>query len=316
MPGHVVLFYEHDEQLARSVGTYLLDGLRAGDVAVVVATEPHLRAFEAVIADGGVDVDGARADGRLVTLDAGELLDRFVVEGWPEAVSFDAVVGDLVRRAGGGGRGVRVYGEMVALLWDAGHVPAAIELEALWNRLGGQVPFSLFCAYPAASVAGDGQAAAVARVCALHAEVVDGGHRPAVAEETRTFDVDPTALGTARRFVAGVLQAWGYGALAGERGIEDLRLAVGELVSNAVRHGRAPIGITLSRHPDRVRIEVRDHGGGRPAVREVEPTGANPGGWGLRFVDHLADTWGTHTTGGITVVWLERLLPWPAPAHG
>ena len=80
-------------------------------------------------------------------------------------------------------------------------------------------------------------------------------------------------------------------------------------MSNAVRHGRAPIGITLSRHPDRLRIEVSDHGGGRPAVREVQHAGTNPGGWGLRFVDHLADTWGTHTTGGVTVVWLERLLP-------
>jgi anti-sigma regulatory factor (Ser/Thr protein kinase) len=176
-----------------------------------------------------------------------------------------------------------------------------------------QVPFSLFCAYPAASVAGDGHTAAVAEVCQLHSEVVksrprqDG--RSALSEETRSFGADPAALGAARRFVAGVLDSWGYGALFGNHGVEDLKLAVGELMTNAVRHGKEPIRISLTRHPDRVRIEVQDHGGGHPAIREIQPTGAQPGGWGLRFVDRLADAWGTHTIDEVTVVWLERLLP-------
>lgn len=312
-PVHVVLFYEHDEQLTQAAGAFLLDGLRAGDVVVIVATDEHLRAFETEIADGAVDVDEARAAGRLVTLDAGELLDRFLVEGWPEAIPFDGVIGNLVRQAGESGRPVRVYGEMVALLWDAGHVPAAIELEALWNRLGEQVPFSLFCAYSEASVVGDGQAAAVAQVCQLHSEVVE---RPsqvaagsAVIEETCTFDDKSATVGAARRFTAGVLDSWGLGELLGDGEIEDLRLAVGELVANAVRHGKAPIRIRVARHADRVRIEVRDHGGGHPAIREVQHIGADAGGWGLRFVSRLADAWGTHTVGGLTSVWLERLLP-------
>ena len=44
---------------------------------------------------------------------------------------------------------VCVFGEMVWLLWDAGQVNAAIEVETLWNELGHQYPFSLLCAYPA-----------------------------------------------------------------------------------------------------------------------------------------------------------------------
>jgi hypothetical protein len=43
---------------------------------------------------------------------------------------------------------VRVFGEMVSLLWDAGLIDAAVELEVLWNELGVQYPFSLLCAYP------------------------------------------------------------------------------------------------------------------------------------------------------------------------
>jgi hypothetical protein len=36
---------------------------------------------------------------------------------------------------------------MVSLLWDASLTDAAIEVEAMWNELGAQYPFSLLCAY-------------------------------------------------------------------------------------------------------------------------------------------------------------------------
>ena len=34
-----------------------------------------------------------------------------------------------------------VYGEMVAVLWAAGDVMAAAELEELWNDLAREIPF-------------------------------------------------------------------------------------------------------------------------------------------------------------------------------
>jgi hypothetical protein len=40
--------------------------------------------------------------------------------------AFDEVVGGLVREASASGRPVRAYGEMVAVLWAAGDVAAAI----------------------------------------------------------------------------------------------------------------------------------------------------------------------------------------------
>jgi len=88
----------------------------------------------------------------------------------------------------------------------------------------------------------------------------------------------------------------------------DLHLAVGELVTNAVRHGKAPIRLTMTKRLDRIRIEVHDHGGGRPAIRPVQITGPNRGGWGLRMVDQLVDAWGTTTTGDLTTVWVEQPL--------
>ena len=77
----------------------------------------------------------------------------------------------MLRQAARAGRPVRVFGEMVSLLWDASLSDAAIEVEAMWNELGAQYPFSLLCAYPADSVRGDQHLDALAEVCRVHASV-------------------------------------------------------------------------------------------------------------------------------------------------
>jgi anti-sigma regulatory factor (Ser/Thr protein kinase) len=43
---HVVHFYEHDTELVAAVGTALTHAAQAGEVALVIATEAHRRAFE------------------------------------------------------------------------------------------------------------------------------------------------------------------------------------------------------------------------------------------------------------------------------
>jgi len=59
------------------------------------------------------------------------------------------VIGTTVREAwqNSNGAGLRVYGEMVGILWKARQFPAAIRLEQLWNKLRKSHDFDLFCAY-------------------------------------------------------------------------------------------------------------------------------------------------------------------------
>jgi hypothetical protein len=81
------------------------------------------RRFEAALADAGVDLEAAVGEGRYLAFDAAAVLTRFMVAGRPNASRFRETVGPLVDRAAEGGRRVRVYGEMVALLWDDGDPP-------------------------------------------------------------------------------------------------------------------------------------------------------------------------------------------------
>jgi serine/threonine-protein kinase RsbW len=80
----------------------------------------------------------------------------------------------------------------------------------------------------------------------------------------------------------------------------DARLLVTELVTNAFRHGRAPISMTIERQGACLRVDVEDAGAGRP-LRRPDP-GAD-GGWGLLLVDAAADRWGV--VDGSTRVWFE-----------
>ena len=302
---HVVQFYECDEELVQTVSAYLGVGIRADEVAIVVATEAHIVAFEQALRRNGIDTTAARESGAFVTLDAGQTLARFMAREGPDADAFDEVIGGLVRHAAQSGRRIRAYGEMVALLWDTGQVAAAIELESLWNCLGLQLPFSLFCAYPTQSVAGEGYAGAVQQICHLHSAVVgDTSSRalsdPATFEKTCSFAKGPHAPRAARRFVLESLIQWGD-----PETLDDAALVVSELAANAVLHAHSDFTVAVSSRGDRLRIAVTDASSEGPVLRDSIPTTA-PSGRGVALVAALAHDWGCEVKGADgKVVWAE-----------
>jgi anti-sigma regulatory factor (Ser/Thr protein kinase) len=146
-----------------------------------------------------------------------------------------------------------------------------------------------------------GAAPGVARVL----EGVDGptlGWESCATEHTVavTFTSDIAEVRRARRVVQAQLEAWGYGTE-----VEAMTLAVSELVTNAVIHGRGDVELTLTANDGTIRIEVTDQGGGQP---KLVPQGAHivGAGWGLHLVDALADQWGSVRNGVSTSVWMER----------
>jgi len=91
------------------------------------------------------------------------------------------------------------------------------------------------------------------------------------------------------------------------RRLEDARLLVSELVTNAIRHAglRADdvIRLVVVTGDHALRIEVCDPGRGL-VLREPEPDPAQPSGWGLYLVRELSDRWGVERNHE-TRVWFE-----------
>lgn len=81
-----------------------------------------------------------------------------------------------------------------------------------------------------------------------------------------------------------------------------------ELVTNAVVHGRGPVGLLAQVDEITVLVEVHDHGASVPVVRAsgLEATS----GRGLRLVAHLASRWGVRTTVAGKCVWFSLTLPY------
>jgi anti-sigma regulatory factor (Ser/Thr protein kinase) len=109
---------------------------------------------------------------------------------------------------------------------------------------------------------------------------------------------DLRAPSHARREVAGL------GEGLDEDLLDDVKLLVSELVSNAVKYGRgASLQLRVrTRGRRQVRIEVVDEGSGfSPDIRQE--THFESAGLGFRLVERLASRWGIHE--GCAHVWFE-----------
>jgi anti-sigma regulatory factor (Ser/Thr protein kinase) len=295
---HVVQFYERDEDLVGPVSGYLTDGWRHGGVGVVIATPAHRDAVVTHLHDQGVDVVRACRDGTLALLDAEAVLERFMRDGRVDRGAFFAAVGGVVRSAAtGAGRPVRAYGEMVARLWDSGQVEAALEVEALWNELGDELPFSLYCGYHSDSVAGHEHADALHEICRLHGGVVSAPGEAAVA--TAEFPVERAAATATRTLVSQVLRRWGHP----EAVVSDAELVATELAANAILHAQTPFRVSVQRVGPMVRISVRDGATAIPAVLPANPRRFS--GRGMQLIGNVARRWGVEVATDGKTVWAE-----------
>lgn len=301
--GHVVHFYDHEETLALAVADFLGAGLVRGGPALVVATPAHQDAIACVLQAAGIDLEAARAEQRYIELDAEELLSRFTVNGDVDVAGFNATVPAVVSGLAGRGEPVRVYGEMVDLLWRRGNVQAAHDLEMLWNSIGAGRDFALLCGYGSTvvdSVLSDGRAEVVGH----HHAVVTNNSDPGPGDASRRFEPTLLSAAAARRFTRETLNAWGMAAV-----LPEAELVISELATNAAVHTAKRFAIGLTRLGDgRVRAAVADGSKSRPSMRDGAPSATH--GRGLRIVSALAEDWGVDDEPFGKTVWVV-LAPRP-----
>jgi anti-sigma regulatory factor (Ser/Thr protein kinase) len=149
-----------------------------------------------------------------------------------------------------------------------------------------------------------------------------------------TLEPAPQAAGAARRFVAASCHRWGV------ESIDEISLAVSELVTNAVLHARTSLEVALSIAADTLEVSVRDREPRPPVLRPVRldllsdldaisasaalrgdvderhqglhvgPSGSIAAGRGLLIVDALADEWGVSERADGKEVWLTLPVSW------
>ncbi len=109
---------------------------------------------------------------------------------------------------------------------------------------------------------------------------------------------DPEAVPKSRQMVRDALTEWKVPDL-----IEGTELVVSKLATNAIKHGKQPIALSLHASGRCVGGEVSDGG----AVFEPPPPPPPDaiGGRGLRLVDAVATRWGIDLAKAGKVVWFR-----------
>jgi hypothetical protein len=170
---HVVQLYRDDGILLDALEGFAGNALRCDESAIVIATAGHVHELEKRLRASDIDVDRVRWQNRYFAILAEEFLRGFMVNGWPDEERFADTLSDLLKRAKGERRKVRIFGEMMAVLWGRGLYAATLRLEQLWHKLVHNEDLLLFCAYPKAG-APCNSTVSIDEICAVHSEVVPG----------------------------------------------------------------------------------------------------------------------------------------------
>jgi CheY-like chemotaxis protein len=170
---HAVQFYEGKEFLSGFVADFIAVSLRARAPVVVIARESHREAFCERNERLGVNVKAARDSGQLALYDARDVLATFMVGGMPDPGRFKDSIGAIVSKASAQRprTRLRVYGEMVDLLWADGQRDAAVRLEHMWNELARDRSFALLCAYDMGNFRSAGHEKQFQEICDAHTHV-------------------------------------------------------------------------------------------------------------------------------------------------
>jgi hypothetical protein len=146
---HIVQLYQDQDFLNRAVCRFVGAGFANGEGIILVSTLPHWNGFRGRLEAEGVNVGAARKRGQLTVVDADELLPRFMRNAMPDPDIFPGVFGDVVAeaRASGGYQKVRVWGEMVNVLWERGDVDASMNLEDQFDQLIKKRDMVIFCSF-------------------------------------------------------------------------------------------------------------------------------------------------------------------------
>ncbi len=116
----------------------------------------------------------------------------------------------------------------------------------------------------------------------------------------RSLDLAPVAgsAPVARTVLAELLEG-----TALEHRRDDAAVALSELVTNAVLHGREPLVVVLDLADGRLRVEVCDGSAVSPSFSMLDPAAVT--GRGLLLVASCSDRWGVEPTSTGKTVWFE-----------
>ncbi len=305
---HDAMFYGSDDEFVRALVPFARSGLEHGDAVVAAVTRHNMTLLR----------DALGTDGSAVALlDRDEWYQRpaVTVAGWQRL---------LAEATGRGHRHMRLIGE-VGFGEEQAH-PTWTRYEAALNDVFAHAPAWIVCPYDTRVLPGTLlRDARRTHPTTFHPErrpnddYCPPGHFLTTVPEPMPPVSGPPAISMA--VVGGVSDARGalLGLLAthGWAGLDcadDLVIALSEIVTNSLRHGRGRAELRVWTGAGVLTCEVSDDGEGLddPLTGYRPPVPDLPGGRGLWIARQLCDRLAVSRRDGATVVRFAVALPDPA----
>lgn len=144
---HVAAFHVSDAFIVSQASEFIAAGLANGERVIALATQAHWNAITADFEKNGVSLGRATADGRLVLIEADQLLETLTTDGHVDVNTFRATLEPLVQA----GPKLRIYGEVVSLLAGKGDIEGALAIERLGHDLARTLKVNILCGYHVAA---------------------------------------------------------------------------------------------------------------------------------------------------------------------
>jgi len=190
--GNFCQFDSDHEPLAESVALFAANGLERGEAVILVVPPQRAEDVLAHLTHQRLDPAAARESGHLVLLDPVAALAECSPAGVPdfELLKLRAVQ-TLERLPSNRCGNVRLYGEMVDLLWQVGRPDLAMELEAYWAGFTEAYRLCIFCGFTFDPLAESTYTTPFGEIGRLHASVLPTKEDDLLlaAVDAATFDV-------------------------------------------------------------------------------------------------------------------------------
>ncbi len=147
---HGVQLYETEAFLARTAADFLSTGAARGEASVLVCTPGHWEMLEREVASQGVDVQALIREGRFLMCTVDEQLALFMRNGMPDPDLFRQWFSAILLRVhpASSSHRIRVFSEMVTVLWRREQRDAGLSLAGLCEEFGRSATISLLSGYP------------------------------------------------------------------------------------------------------------------------------------------------------------------------
>ena len=144
-PEHNAAFFRTEDYLREHVADYVGEGLLAGDQVIVIASGPRIDALEGQLNVDGIPFADAVDEGRLLLLDAEDILAVLKRAGMVSVPGFRGALGRFIDPR----IKQRIYGEFVSILAQRGELETALAIEALGHELAHVLQIPVLCGYDA-----------------------------------------------------------------------------------------------------------------------------------------------------------------------